>query len=114
MGKKEVLVPPQWLIDPRGEDFMEAIGVEVDFLGQSNEYARKVALVLDLVVETLPDPQREAVEAVVWARLSYRDAGAMLACDPKTVWRRMQKAAELVQQQLERPLQDLLDLEDEE
>jgi DNA-directed RNA polymerase specialized sigma24 family protein len=59
------------------------------------------ALVLESLIQELPDRQRAAVEMCILARISYAEAGRMMKCSDQTMRRETMRAIAKIKKRIE-------------
>lgn len=98
MGQRAIRVDPSWLgAGSFGAQFEE-------LLSRRPEMAPKVlAIVLDEAVNGLPEAQGEAVQMVVMAGMSYRQASDLTGVNKGTLHRRVQAGLEQIERALRAP-----------
>jgi len=92
-----------WLFDPQS---IETIGPILEKLAVYDEYFTEqdgtttLGIVLDRILEELPDELEEAVRLVHLAGISYRSAGRTLNVDHKTVKARAERGVTILRKRL--------------
>jgi len=59
------------------------------------------SLVLDTLLEDLPDRQRSAIELCIIGQVSYAEAGRMMGCSDQTMRRETMRAIKVLRERLE-------------
>jgi hypothetical protein len=92
-----------WLFDPQD---VEAIGPILSKLAVYDEYfvdesgQTTLAIVLDRILDELPEHLEEAVRLVYLAGISYRSAARTIGVDHKTIKARADKGVDLLRKRL--------------
>jgi hypothetical protein len=92
-----------WLFDPQS---IETIGPILEKLAVYDEYFAEqdgvttLGIVLDRILEELPDELEESVRLVYLAGISYRSAGRTIGVDHKTVKARAERGIKILRTRL--------------
>jgi DNA-directed RNA polymerase specialized sigma24 family protein len=73
---------------------------DIYFQAQAND-EDSATLVLESLIQELPDRQRSAIEMCVLARISYAEAGRMMKCSDQTMRRETLRAIAKIKKRIE-------------